>query len=94
VPARLRVDGGLTANAYLMQRQADVLGMPVDVAEMEESTALGIAALAGIGAGALARPAVAAANPVRTTFTPQRSATWRAAEREAWMRFVAAASRL
>jgi glycerol kinase len=47
----LRVDGGLTANGYLVQRQADVLDMPVEVAGMPETTALGAAAAAGVGAG-------------------------------------------
>ena len=50
-PDVLRVDGGLTANGYLVQRQADVLDMPVEVAEMPETTALGAAAAAGVGAG-------------------------------------------
>ena len=50
-PDVLRVDGGLTANGYLVQRQADVLDMPVEVAEMAETTALGAAAAAGVGAG-------------------------------------------
>jgi glycerol kinase len=48
----LRVDGGATANAWLMQFQADVLGAPVVVAEMAETTALGAAYLAGVGVGA------------------------------------------
>jgi glycerol kinase len=50
-PAILRVDGGMTANRWLMQRQADVLGIPVRVAATAEATALGAAAAAGIGAG-------------------------------------------
>jgi len=50
-PEVLRVDGGLTANRYLLQRQADVLGLPVEVAAMPETTALGAAAAAGIGVG-------------------------------------------
>ncbi len=50
-PDVLRVDGGLTANRYLVQRQADVLDMPVEVAEMPETTALGAAAAAAVGAG-------------------------------------------
>ena len=50
-PDVLRVDGGLTANGYLVQRQADVLDMPVEVAGMPETTALGAAAAAGVGAG-------------------------------------------
>ncbi len=48
----LRVDGGATANAWLMQFQADVLGAPVSVAQMPETTALGAACLAGVGTGA------------------------------------------
>ncbi len=52
-PPLLRVDGGLTANGYLLQRQADVLGLPVEVAAIPETTALGAAAAAGIGAGLL-----------------------------------------
>ena len=47
----LRADGGATANAWLMQFQADVLGVPVIVPEIAETTALGAAYLAGIGAG-------------------------------------------
>jgi glycerol kinase len=50
--AELRVDGGGTANAWLMQFQADVLGRPVVVPEITETTALGAAYLAGVGAGA------------------------------------------
>jgi glycerol kinase len=93
-PQRLRVDGGLTANAYLMQRQADLLGLPVDVASVEESTALGIAGLAGLGAGVLDLAAIAAANPVGRTFSPRLSVADRLSERTAWRRFAEAASAL
>ena len=51
--AELRADGGATANAWLMQFQADVLGVPVVVPEVAETTALGAAQLAGVGDGAL-----------------------------------------
>jgi glycerol kinase len=47
----LRVDGGATANGYLMQFQADVLGRPVRRSKMAETTALGAAMLAGLAAG-------------------------------------------
>ncbi len=47
----LRADGGATANRWLMQFQADVLGVPVVVPEIAETTALGAAFLAGVGAG-------------------------------------------
>jgi glycerol kinase len=56
-PAVLRADGGATANAFLMQFQADLLGIPVEVAAERETTALGAAALA---AGHGARVAVGA----------------------------------
>jgi glycerol kinase len=46
----LRVDGGATANGFLMQFQSDVLGCPVEVAADAEATGLGAAALAGLGA--------------------------------------------
>jgi len=47
----LRVDGGGTANRFLMQFQADILGLPVEVAANAETTALGAALLAGLGVG-------------------------------------------
>jgi glycerol kinase len=47
----LRADGGATVNAWLMQFQADVLGVPVLVPEIAETTALGAANLAGVGIG-------------------------------------------
>jgi glycerol kinase len=47
----LRVDGGATANGYLMQFQADVLGRPVRRPRMAETTALGAAMLAGLAVG-------------------------------------------
>ncbi len=47
----LRVDGGATQNDLLMQFQADVLGVPVVRPKVYETTALGAAYLAGLGAG-------------------------------------------
>jgi glycerol kinase len=49
--AVLRVDGGATANDFLMQFQADLLGVPVDRPKVVESTAAGAAFLAGLGVG-------------------------------------------
>jgi len=57
----LRVDGGATANRYLMQFQADVLGRPVRRAKMAETTALGAAMLAGLAAGLWRSPSDLAA---------------------------------
>jgi glycerol kinase len=47
----LRVDGGGTPNRFLMQFQADVAGIPVEVAATQETTALGAASLAGLATG-------------------------------------------
>ena len=47
----LRADGGATANRWLMQFQADILGVPVVLPQMTETTALGAAFLAGLGIG-------------------------------------------
>jgi glycerol kinase len=74
-PTVLRVDGGATANAFLMQLQADLLGVPVEVAAERETTALGAAALA---AGHGARVAVGA------TYEPALGAGERESLREAW----------
>ena len=47
----LKADGGAAANGWLMQFQADVLGVPVVVPEIAETTALGAAYLAGVAVG-------------------------------------------
>jgi glycerol kinase len=49
--SELRADGGATVNDWLMQFQADVLGVPVILPEIAETTALGAAYLAGVGSG-------------------------------------------
>ena len=48
---RLRVDGGATNNGWLMQFQADLLGVSVERPDLVETTALGAAGLAGLAAG-------------------------------------------
>lgn len=48
---QLRVDGGAASNNWLMQFQADVLGVPVERSDIVETTALGAAGLAGLAAG-------------------------------------------
>ena len=93
-PEALRVDGGLSKNAYLLERQADLLGLPVDVASAAESTALGIAGLAGIGAGLIGPEAITAANPVARRINPRSAANTREREREAWRAFLVRAAEL
>ena len=53
---RLRADGGQTANRFLMQFLADLLGIPVEVPAEREQTALGAALLAGAAVGVWTEP--------------------------------------
>ena len=53
----LRVDGGMTASDWTMQRLADLLDAPVDRPMIQETTALGAAYLAGLQAGVYPEPA-------------------------------------
>ena len=55
-PASLRVDGGMAVNNWVMQFLADQLAMPVERPVVTETTALGVAYLAGLGAGIFASP--------------------------------------
>jgi len=48
---KLKVDGGACVNNWMMQFQADILGVPVERPAVVETTALGAAGLAGLGAG-------------------------------------------
>jgi len=92
VPA-LRVDGGAAANDWLMQFQADVLGIPVERPPMLETTALGAGLLAGLGTGVW-QGGDALAELTRqgaTRFEPDLAASERAARLEAWRRAVTAA---
>jgi len=85
----LRADGGGTGNAYLMQLQTDVLGIPVEVAAIRETTALGAAFLAGLGVGVWPNSgAVAATRAVATRYEPAMSATERDRRYAGWLRAV------
>jgi glycerol kinase len=89
-PAALRVDGGACRNAFLMQFQADLLGVPVERPRMLEVTAFGAAALAGLGVGVFRdRDAL---EPVTaegaTRFEPQLDAGRRDALYAGWKRAV------
>ncbi len=69
--ARIRVDGGAAANNLLMQIQADQLQCKIERPANLESTALGAAFFAGLGAGIWgSMDELAGLNPVRSTFTP------------------------
>lgn len=68
--ASLRVDGGASANNWLLQFQADVLGIPVERPDMIETTALGAAGLAGIAGGVWRDAAEFIGTRKFTQFTP------------------------
>jgi glycerol kinase len=71
----LRADGGATANGFLMQFQADVLQIPVEVAAERETTAIGAAALAGLALGVFgSRDEVAHALGAPKRYEPQLDA--------------------
>lgn len=52
----MRCDGGAVANRFLMQFQADILGIPLLIPEITETTALGAAFMAAIGSGFVSSP--------------------------------------
>jgi glycerol kinase len=82
----LRVDGGAAENDWLMQLQADLLGIPVERPAGLELTAYGAARLAAIGIGAELPPASALAG--LKVFLPGRNDVWRAERRGEWRRAV------
>jgi len=83
--AVLRADGGATANGFLMQLQADLIGSPVEVAGDADATALGAAALAGLAVGIWPdTDAVASLLRRGTRYEPALGAGEVAALREAW----------
>ncbi len=85
----LRVDGGMTVNALLMQMQADILGVPVVRPKCIETTALGAAFLAGLCCGLWASTDdVEAAWQEDVRFLPQTTAADREARLNAWKRAV------
>ncbi|MDA0748453.1 MAG: FGGY-family carbohydrate kinase, partial [bacterium] len=85
----LRVDGGASANNFLMQFQADLLNTPVVRPQNTETTALGAAMLAGLTVNFWDGPdALAHLNPPEQTFVPTMSEDQRQTLLEAWHRAV------
>lgn len=88
--APLRVDGGATANDWLLQFQADILGLPVERPDIVETTALGAAGLAGMAAGVWADSDAFLASRKFTTFAPGDGAAAARAGVKDWRRAVRA----
>ncbi|MCB1380017.1 MAG: glycerol kinase GlpK [Alphaproteobacteria bacterium] len=85
----LRVDGGMTASDWTMQRLADILDAPVDRPAVLETTALGAAYLAGYRAGLLPEPSIFARSWKRQMrFRPKMRAAERMAKYAGWQEAV------
>jgi glycerol kinase len=85
----LRVDGGMTASDWTMQRLADLLDAPVDRPMIQETTALGAAYLAGLAAGVYPEPTKFADNwRLEHRFKPAMSAATRQRKLRGWARAV------
>lgn len=85
----LRVDGGAVANNFLMQFQADILGVPVERPRVTETTALGAAYLAGLATGIWkSQDEIANQWQLEKTFEPQMSADQRDALYARWQAAV------
>ncbi|MDQ8730670.1 glycerol kinase GlpK [Bradyrhizobium sp. LHD-71] len=86
----LRVDGGMTASDWTMQRLADLLDAPVDRPEIQETTALGAAYLAGLSAGVFPEPARFADNwRLERRFRPAMSEPTRTRKLQGWRKAIA-----
>ncbi|MBW6393812.1 glycerol kinase GlpK [Thermus sp. SYSU G05001] len=84
----LRVDGGMAQNALFLEIQADLLGVPVLRSRVTETTALGAAWMAGVGAGVLGLEAVREAWTLEARFLPRLSPSRREALYQGWRRAV------
>jgi glycerol kinase len=86
----LRVDGGMVASNWTMQRLADILGAPVDRPTIRETTALGAAYLAGLQSGLYPEPGAFAARwALDRRFTATMDAATRKRKIAAWKDAVA-----
>ena len=89
---QLRVDGGASVSDFMMQFQADLLGIPVDRPQNVETTAFGAAALAGLAAGVYGGPEeLEALRLSERVFKPEMEAERRDALYGKWQKAVALA---
>ncbi|MBW1789403.1 MAG: glycerol kinase GlpK [Deltaproteobacteria bacterium] len=85
---KLQVDGGASANNFLMQFQADILGTPVERPRVIESTALGAACLAGMAVGLWDLKDIAALRKIDRSFDPSIDETRRSSLYKGWQKAV------
>ncbi len=85
----LKADGGASANDFLMQTQADIIGAPVNRPRCVETTAMGAAYLAGLAVGYWSGPEDIRKNwAVDRTFEPAISGAERAGKLKDWKKAV------
>ena len=88
-PETLQVDGGASANSFLMQFQADISAIPVVRPRVLETTALGAALLAGLGAGIYSSPEEATRGWQKDLeFTPRMDEATRLLNLKGWHKAV------
>jgi len=87
-PSLLRVDGGASANNFLMQFQSDILNIRLSRPAMVESTALGAAMLAGRAVGLWNDKSLRTLTGRQQEFTPHMSGDMRAELYRGWKRAV------
>ena len=80
----LQVDGGASANNYLMQFQADLLGVNIERPVSVESTAAGVAMMAAITMGEKVMSELMCARQVDSTFSPEKTVEWRGNKAALW----------
>ncbi len=84
----LSVDGGASANGFLMQFQSDILGIPVCRPEVYESTAQGAAYLAGLTIGFWKQQELLSARRIAVRYQPEMTVEEREKRRRGWKRAV------
>jgi glycerol kinase len=87
---RLKVDGGPTANRYLMQNLADILQMEIHVAANEEATAAGIAQLAAHAASGVSLQDLSSLWRAQAVYAPRIGADQQQERRQRWQQAIAA----
>lgn len=86
---KIRVDGGASANNFIMQFQSDILGVPVERPEMLEITALGAAYLAGLAVGFWKdKEEIISQSPAMTEYHPMMSVEERKKKYKGWEKAV------
>jgi glycerol kinase len=85
-PVRIRADGGMAANNFVMQGLADLLNTPVDRPQLTETTAFGAACLAGLHCGVYdSMDEIAQLWQLDRTFVPIADDAWRQQQKSRWL---------